>query len=396
MRRDFVGIVVAAGRSTRFGSATPKQFQDLGGESVVERAVGCLSSSPAVAGVVVVLGEDDFRGARAAHLANRDDVVRVVCGGATRADSVLAGVMACGEAPYVLVHDAARPLASAALVASVIEATRRHGAAIPGLPVADTVKHVETDLASGLVLVRKTVERSFLRLAQTPQGARSDWLLEALERESARIGLGEVTDEAAALERAGRPVAVVPGDTTNRKITSLEDLELARAHAAGGARDLRVGSGFDVHRFGEARALVLGGVEFPGEPGLVGHSDADVVLHAAMDALLGAAGLDDIGAIFPPGDPAFAGADSRDLARDVARRVRVAGFRVANVDLTVLAERPRIRERVDAMRESIGHALDLDPRRVGLKATTFEGLGSLGRGEGIACHAVALLERSAW
>jgi 2-C-methyl-D-erythritol 2,4-cyclodiphosphate synthase len=278
----------------------------------------------------------------------------------------------------------------------VVEATRRHGAAIPGLPVADTVKHVETDLASGLVLVRKTIERSFLRLAQTPQGARRDWLREALERESARAGLGEVTDEAAALERAGRPVAVVPGDTTNRKITSLEDLELARTHAAGGARDLRIGSGFDVHRFGAARALVLGGVEFPGEPGLVGHSDADVVLHAAMDALLGAAGLDDIGAIFPPGDPAFAGADSRDLARDVARRVRAAGFRVGNVDLTVLAERPRIRERVDAMRESIGHALDLDPLRVGLKATTFEGLGTLGRGEGIACHAVALLERSAW
>jgi 2-C-methyl-D-erythritol 4-phosphate cytidylyltransferase/2-C-methyl-D-erythritol 2,4-cyclodiphosphate synthase len=203
-----------------------------------------------------------------------------------------------------------------------------------------------------------------------------------------------VTDESAAIERAGHRVAVVEGDAANRKITSAADLEDARRRLEGGETGLRIGSGFDIHRFGEGRRLMLGGIEFPGEQGLEGHSDADVVLHAVMDALLGAAGMGDIGVLFPPEDEQYAGADSRVLARHVARAVADRGCRVVNVDLTVLAERPKIRSRVDEMRSAIADAIEVPPDRIGIKATTLERLGSLGRGEGIACQAVALLSRS--
>jgi 2-C-methyl-D-erythritol 4-phosphate cytidylyltransferase/2-C-methyl-D-erythritol 2,4-cyclodiphosphate synthase len=188
---------------------------------------------------------------------------------------------------------------------------------------------------------------------------------------------------------------LVPGDPGNVKITTPRDLNDALRRFEVKDGDLRVGHGYDVHRFGSSRGLVLGGVRFPGEAGLVGHSDADVVLHAAMDALLGAAGLPDIGHHFPPGDPRFAGADSSTLAREVADRLRGGGYRIANLDLTVLAERPRIAEHAVAMRAAIASCFLVDRDRVGLKATTLEGLGALGRSEGIACHAVALLRRVA-
>jgi 2-C-methyl-D-erythritol 4-phosphate cytidylyltransferase/2-C-methyl-D-erythritol 2,4-cyclodiphosphate synthase len=201
------------------------------------------------------------------------------------------------------------------------------------------------------------------------------------------------TDEAHALERDGRRVVLVPGDPRNVKITTPDDWADAFSRARGNDDPIRIGHGYDVHRFDGSRELVLGGVAFPGEPGLAGHSDADVVLHAAMDALLGAAGLPDIGHYFPPDDPRFAGADSKVLAREVAGHLADAGFGIVNLDLTLLAERPKIRERADAMREAIASSLDIDVARVGLKATTLEGLGALGRGEGIACHAVALIRR---
>jgi len=240
--------------------------------------------------------------------------------------------------------------------------------------------------------VGETVDRETLRLAQTPQGARVDWLREALDTLS---GEGvDVTDEAAALERAGHRVAVVPGDPVNTKITSTEDLDEARRRLAGEDPGLRIGSGFDIHRFGDGRRLMLGGIEFPGETGLEGHSDADVVLHAVMDALLGAAGMGDIGVLFPPEDEQFAGADSGILAGQVARTIAEQGYRVINVDLTVLAEQPKIRSRVAEMRSAIASALEVSPDRIGIKATTLERLGSLGRGEGIACQAVALLSRT--
>jgi 2-C-methyl-D-erythritol 4-phosphate cytidylyltransferase/2-C-methyl-D-erythritol 2,4-cyclodiphosphate synthase len=380
-------VVVAAGRATRLPGPIPKPFLPLGGLTVLERSVALLRSCPGVdGGIVVVLAPEEIGNERALSAARLPGVIRVVPGGTTRMRSVLAGAEAV-EAPFVLVHDAARPFARPSLVAAVIEATVRHGAAVPVLPVRDTVKRDD-----GAGFVAATLDRDALRLAQTPQGARREDLLRALHRAIAE-GV-EPTDDAEALERAGIPVALVAGDAENVKITTAEDWEAAARRVGGADPALRVGHGFDVHRFGGDRPLRLGGVDFPGERGLEGHSDADVVLHAAMDALLGAAGLPDIGHHFPPGDPRFAGADSRALAREVARLVASAGWSVANLDVTVLAEAPRLAARREAMREEIGAALGVDARRVTVKATTLEGLGSLGRREGIACHAVALLGRS--
>jgi 2-C-methyl-D-erythritol 4-phosphate cytidylyltransferase/2-C-methyl-D-erythritol 2,4-cyclodiphosphate synthase len=301
--------------------------------------------------------------------------------------SSLAGVEAAADADIVLIHDGARPFVDPATVAAVLDATRRHGAAIPVVHPRDTVKRDD-----GVGFVAETLDRRTLRLAQTPQGARRDWMLASL-RLAVNAGVS-VTDEAQALERAGYRVALVSGNPANFKITSPDDWAEARRRVADDGPVYRVGHGYDVHRFGGTRGLVLGGVSFPGEEGLLGHSDADVVLHAAMDALLGAAGLPDIGHYFPPDQPRFAGAISATLAREVAGTVRSAGFRIENVDLTLLAERPKIGARVGAMRDAIASSLSIEPAQVGLKATTLEGLGALGCGEGIGCHAVALLRRT--
>ena len=332
-----------------------------------------------------MLAPDELGGPQAAAVREWPGVECVVAGGATRAESVRRGLEAVGSAPFLLIHDAARPLASAALVDAVMEATRLHGAAVPVVGIQDTVKSIAAGWIEG------TLQREDLRLAQTPQGARTEWLRRALER-ALRSGQS-VTDEAAALEQDGRKVAAVDGEPANRKITTPADLERAREALANTGVGLRVGTGFDVHRVDASRPLKLGGILFEGEPGLAGHSDADVVLHAAMDALLGAAGLGDIGFHFPPEDERYAGAVSTDLARQVASRVEAAGYEIVNLDLTVLAEAPRIRESVERMRGAIAESLGIRPECVGLKATTLEGLGALGRREGIACQAVALLVR---
>jgi 2-C-methyl-D-erythritol 4-phosphate cytidylyltransferase/2-C-methyl-D-erythritol 2,4-cyclodiphosphate synthase len=379
---DVVGVVVAAGASTRFGGNRPKQFEILAGRTVLERSVRALASHPAVRGVVVVLAPEDASGPRAAEALRIPGVLRVATGGATRALSVRSGVEV-GTATFVLVHDAARPLVPPSVVSAVVEATLRHGAAVPVVPVPDTVKEESAGF------VARTIDRAPLRLAQTPQGARADWLLDALAKAEA-AGL-EPTDEAQALERAGYRVAAVPGDPANRKITEPRDLEEARRILAADPRALRVGTGFDVHKFEEGRPLVLGGVHLPDKIGLAGHSDADVVLHAAMDAILGALGQGDIGEHFPPDDPRFAGADSAALLRTVAAMADAAGLAVVNLDLTVLAERPRIRPHAERMRARIAECLGISADRVGLKATTLERLGAIGRGEGMACQAVVLL-----
>jgi len=382
----FTAIVVAAGSSNRFGGAAPKQYQDLCGQSVLERSVRALAGRPSVRGVVVVLSAADAAGTRGAQVRGWPGVLEVVPGGAIRSASVWRGVEAAGDARYLLIHDAARPLVSPALVDAVIDATLHHGGAIPVLQVHDTVKRVSGELIEG------TVERSSLRLAQTPQGFRTDRLRQAMGR--ARSEGLELTDEAAAMERCGHPVAAVAGDLENVKITTPRDLENARRTLEGQTMELRVGTGFDIHRVGgPERRLVLGGVPFPGEPGLLGHSDADVVLHAVMDALLGAVALGDIGHHFPPEDPGFKDACSAELTRKVAQLIAAEGYSVVNLDITLLAESPKIRGRAEEMRASIAGCLGIELSRVGLKATTLEGLGALGRGEGAACQATALLQR---
>ncbi len=382
--RGAVAVIVAAGQGTRLGSSVPKPFLELAGISLVVRAVRAICACPGIDGAVVVLAEDQMAGPQERALRAEPSVLAVVPGGSTRMRSVLAGVEAA-DAEIVLVHDAARPFVDPSVVAAVLAATRRHGAAVPAVPVRDTVK---ADDGAGFVAA--TVDRAPLRLAQTPQGARRDVLLDALRR-AVREGF-EATDDAQAIEHAGVGVALVAGDPGNVKITSSEDWDRAVRRAEGDREpDLRVGHGFDVHRFGGSGPLVLGGTVFEGEAGLAGHSDADVVLHAAMDAVLGAAGLPDIGHQFPPDDEAYAGADSRRLASEVAARLADGGWAVSNLDLTVVAERPRIGPRVEAMRGAIAACFGLDPARVGVKATTHERLGALGRGLGVACHAVALV-----
>lgn len=375
---------MAAGRSARLGGTLLKQFAPLGEGTVLERAVRALSLDPRIEALCVVLPPEEVEGAQGRAVTALPGVTAVVAGGSTRAESVRRGLAAL-SAEHVLVHDAARPLCPARVVRDVVDATLAEGAAVPVLPVHDTVKE---DDGTGFVL--RTVARGALRLAQTPQGARADWLSEALDR-ALREGV-EPTDEAAALERAGRRVRLVAGDPGNLKITDATDLEEARRRVAA-PPEWRVGTGFDIHRFAPGRRLVLGGVELPDEDGLAGHSDADVVLHAAMDALLGAAGLPDIGAHFPPDDPAWEGADSRALAARVAEMVRASGFEPVNLDLTVLCERPRLRPHVTAMCRATAAAFGMEVARVAIKATTLEGLGSLGRAEGIACQSSALVKR---
>lgn len=382
-------MVVAAGRATRFGGSRPKQFQRVAGRTVLEWSVRSLVGRPGVGGAIVVLAPDELGGPYGVLARGFPGVLDVVAGGEVRAESVRRGLAAVGQVPFVLVHDAARPVAPPGLVDAVIAATREHGAAVPALEVRDTVKSCD---AEGWITA--TLDRRRVRLAQTPQGFRSEWLHGALER-AREAGLAP-TDEAAAVERDGRRIAVVAGDPDNVKITTPRDLAQVERRLGGEPTfQLRVGTGFDIHRRGGAeRRLVLGGVVFEGEPGLVGHSDADVVLHAAMDALLGAAALGDIGVHFPPEDPRYAGAASTALARQVGSLVAGAGYEIVNLDLTLLAESPRIRDRAREMRETLASCLGLAPERIGLKASTLEGLGALGRGEGIACQAVALLSKA--
>jgi 2-C-methyl-D-erythritol 4-phosphate cytidylyltransferase/2-C-methyl-D-erythritol 2,4-cyclodiphosphate synthase len=294
--------------------------------------------------------------------------------------------LAPAHADIVVVHDAARPFATADLVARTIAAAAEAGAAVAALPAHDTVKRV-----GGGAYVVETLPRETIYLAQTPQAFRRDVLREAL------AAGGDATDEAALAERAGHRVQVVMGEATNIKVTTADDLAIAEtiARARDGrakpARTGRAGIGYDLHRLVEGRPLVLGGVTIPFDRGLAGHSDADAVCHAVTDAILGAAGAGDIGQHFPDTDPAWKGASSLDLLRRAVRLVAERGLGVGNVDATIILERPKLRPFVDAMRANIAAAVGVDVDRVSVKAKTNEGVGELGRGEAIAVHAIALV-----
>ena len=323
-----------------------------------------------------------------AQQAGLTKVRAVVSGGADRQASVACGLRALPPGPdVVLVHDGARPFLSRALTSEVIAAAARDGSATAALPISETVKRG----AGGWV--EETLDRGSLHRIQTPQAFRRP-LLERAHEAAAREGF-RGTDDAVLVERMGSPVRLVPGDPTNLKVTVPEDLRLAEAllgRPAEAARPARVGMGFDAHRFGPARRLVLGGVEIPHARGLLGHSDADVIVHAVMDALLGAAGCGDIGHHFPPSDPTYADANSLGLLARVQALLTQRGWRPVHVDVVVLAEAPRLAPHVPAMRAAIGEVLHLLPDSVNIKATTTEGMGAIGREEGIAAQAVASLE----
>jgi 2-C-methyl-D-erythritol 4-phosphate cytidylyltransferase / 2-C-methyl-D-erythritol 2,4-cyclodiphosphate synthase len=379
-------LIVAAGRGTRaIGSDTaapPKQYALLGGRSVLAQTLAAFLKHPAIDHVAVVIHPDD-----AGHYATQfpDGIAKLLppCpGGATRQQSVLNGLeMLCACAPdRVLIHDAARPFVDARLLDEVLSALDTHDGAIPALAVTDTLKHSGSD-----GLITRNVERTGLWRAQTPQGFLFPLIL-AAHRAAQAAGRDQFTDDAAVAEWHGLRVAVVPGSARNVKITTAEDLALAqRAQVP----DVRTGTGFDVHRFTAGDGIWLCGVRIAHTQALEGHSDADVGLHALTDALLGAIGDGDIGQHFPPSDVRWKGAASHLFLSDARRRVLALGGTISNVDVTLLCEAPKIAPHRQAMRERIAAILEIAVTRVGVKATTTEGLGFTGRREGIAAMAAA-------
>ena len=376
-------VIVAAGRGERLGATIPKAFVAVAGVPMLLHAARRVALSPEVGRIVVVVGASDVDRARMLLMQHGvRNVTAVVPGGAHRQDSVFAGLSHLGEAPVAVVHDGARPLVPPDVVTAVIQAAAEAGAASAGLPVRETVKLVDGADA------RQTLDRDRLWVAHTPQAFRTALLREAHHRAKAEGFYG--TDDAVLVERLGYAVRMVEDSPRNLKVTVPADLDLAEAYA-GQRQIVRTGIGYDAHRLALGRLLRVGGVEIPWPRGLAGHSDADVLAHAIMDALLGGAGLGDLGRHFPPGDPAFRGADSIELLRRVAAMAAGAGWRVVHVDSTVLAEAPRLAPYIPQMQERLAAALGVDCSAVNIKATTTEGMGAIGRGEGIAAHAVATL-----
>jgi 2-C-methyl-D-erythritol 4-phosphate cytidylyltransferase / 2-C-methyl-D-erythritol 2,4-cyclodiphosphate synthase len=382
-------VIVAAGRGSRAGGDLPKQFRPIGGEPMIRRSLLMLVEHPNVGPVQPVIRQEDL----ALYLASMDgiDVLQPVFGGATRQASVRAGLEALqsSKPDIVLIHDAARPFASAALVSRAIAATEQSGAAIPALPVTDTVKTVD---AAGLV--DQTLDRNTLRLVQTPQGFAFTALLEA-HRRAAAEGREDFTDDATLAEWAGLKVSVFPGEPGNIKITNEGDFARAEAIAFATLGDVRTGTGIDVHAFGQSTDfgdhVTLGGIAIPHNRALVGHSDADVALHALVDAILGALAEGDIGAHFPPSDPQWRNASSDRFLAFAVERVKARGGRIGHLDLTIVCEAPRIGPQRDAMRARIAALAGIAIERVAVKATTSEKLGFTGRGEGIAAYATATI-----
>jgi 2-C-methyl-D-erythritol 4-phosphate cytidylyltransferase/2-C-methyl-D-erythritol 2,4-cyclodiphosphate synthase len=391
----FVSVIVAAGGSgTRIGGGTPKQLLDIGGQSMLARTVGTFDAHPRVSEIVVVLppamaSDSGDRFVRDLPLPSK--VAHIVPGGARRQDSVANGFAKVSlNADVVLVHDAARPFVSAALIDRAIDAAAVHGAVIPALDVKDTVKRVNVSgVSRSDRQIVETLQREAIVLAQTPQAFRRHVLAEAIA--AGRPGV-DASDEAMLAERAGHPVYVVGGDPQNVKITTPEDLDAARRKAAP-ARTGRAGTGYDLHLLVDGRPLILGGVTIPFAKGALGHSDADVVCHSVTDALLGALGLDDIGRHFPDNDPKWKGASSIDLLERAVALVRDAGYEVGNVDVTVILEKPKIKDHIGEMRKNLAAALGVDASRVSVKGKTNEGVDAVGRGEAIAAHAIALVRK---
>jgi 2-C-methyl-D-erythritol 4-phosphate cytidylyltransferase / 2-C-methyl-D-erythritol 2,4-cyclodiphosphate synthase len=372
-------LVVAAGRGTRFGGAVPKQYLTLGDATVLRYAVASLAEHRLIDGVLVVIRSED-QGLYDRAVAGLP-LLTPVAGGPTRQDSVRLGleVLTVHRPARVLIHDGARPFPDAALVDRVIDGLDRASAAIPCLPLSDTIKRVEEGV------IRETIDRSALWRAQTPQGFHFEAILAAHRAAMGR----DLTDDAAVAEAAGLTPLLVDGSEDNRKVTTMEDLAAAERLLMARQGDLRVGHGFDVHAFGPGNRVRICGVEIAHEASLVGHSDADVGLHSLTDAVLGAIGAGDIGMHFSPGDPRWRGAASDQFLQHAVELVRERGGTVASVDVTIICERPKIGPYRAAMIERVAAILGIAPSRVSIKATTTDKLGFTGRGEGVAAQAVA-------
>lgn len=384
MTEVVAAVVVAGGRGERAGRGVPKQYRTIAGEPMIRPALRAFLDHAAVDLVQPVIGAAD-EGAFRAATAGLSKLSAPVRGGATRQASVRAGLEAlAGRRPVlVLIHDAARPFVTPALIERAITAARATGAAVPGIAVADTVKKI--DAAS---VVTETLDRNRLRAIQTPQAFAFDPILQA-HRRAAAAGLENFTDDAALAEWAGQHVSVFEGDSGNVKVTTSEDFARAELAQIAALADIRIGSGFDVHAFADGDHVMLGGVKIPHAHGVTGHSDADVALHALVDAILGALADGDIGSHFPPSDPQWKGASSDRFLAFACERVRARKGIIANLDVTVVCETPRVSPHRDAMRARIAEIAGISPDRVAVKATTSEKMGFTGRSEGIVAMATA-------
>ncbi|MBR3755586.1 MAG: 2-C-methyl-D-erythritol 2,4-cyclodiphosphate synthase [Firmicutes bacterium] len=370
-------IIGAAGSGKRMGAPIPKQFLKQGGKTILAQTVEKFAGCDFVKHIVIVTGGDyldDCR--RLCQGLVPEDMMHVIAGGKERQDSVYNAILfleqrGVGTEDIVLVHDGVRPYVSKEVIFAVAAQAAETGAAIAAVSPKDTIRHIDDG----------TLDRSRLCCVQTPQGFRFGLLKEAFEKAMAEGFYG--TDDASLVERLGHAVAIVPGEYTNIKITTPEDLTM----------EMRIGTGYDVHKLVEDRALILGGVTIPYEKGLLGHSDADVLTHALMDALLGAAALGDIGKLFPDNDDSFKGISSIELLRRVKSALDDKGYSLGNADVTVICQKPKLAGYIDEMRKNIAQALDADIDRISIKATTTEKLGFTGRGEGIAAEAVCILNR---
>jgi 2-C-methyl-D-erythritol 4-phosphate cytidylyltransferase/2-C-methyl-D-erythritol 2,4-cyclodiphosphate synthase len=422
-------IIAAGGRGRRLGGGLPKQLLTIDGRPILERSVAAFLGHPDVDEIVVALPAE-LAADPPAYLRGAPKPITIVTGGSRRQDSVAAAFEAAGERPEVIViHDAARPFVSARVISETIATAALVGAAVAAVPARDTVKRVDDPGEAGAHAdtalrgerlepgprdrgaerggegrserghaVRETLPRERIYLAQTPQAFRREVLRDALALAAGGV---DVTDEATLAERAGHAVRLVEGEETNIKITTPADLVLgeaiARSQAHAGAAPPacvhRIGTGYDLHRLVPGRPLMLGGIEVPSPVGPLGHSDGDVVCHAVTDAILGAASLGDIGRHFPDTDPRWKGASSLDLLARAVRLVADSGYDIANVDVTIILEKPKVKEHLAPMRARLARALAIPAANVSVKGKTNEGVDAVGRGEAVAAHAVALIQR---
>ena len=377
-------VVVAGGRGLRAGGDVPKQYREIAGEPVIRPALAAFLGHGQIGAVQPVIhpqDEDVFRAATA----GLHKLLPPVFGGATRQASVCCGLeaLAARGPAIVLIHDAARPFLTDALIGRAIVAGKDKGAAVPAIAVADTVKKIDDGGR-----VTETLDRSHLRMVQTPQAFGFD-LIMAAHRRAAAAGLQDFTDDAALAEWAGHRVSVFEGEAGNVKLTTNDDFTRAEMLRQAALADVRTGNGFDVHAFADGDHVMLGGVRIPHSRGVTGHSDADVVLHALVDAILGALADGDIGQHFPPSDPQWKGASSDRFLAFACERARARGGMIANLDVTVVCEAPRVSPHRDAMRARIAAIAGISAARVAVKATTSEKMGFTGRGEGIVAMATA-------
>jgi len=384
MTGGVAAVIVAGGRGYRAGGEIPKQYRTIAGEPVIRPTLVAFLSHPQVDAVQPVIHPDDEAAFHAAA-AGLQNLLPPVWGGPTRQASVRAGLEAlrASTPELVLIHDAARPFLTGALISRAITAAQEHGAAVPAVAIADTVKIIDDQQ-----IVRETLDRSRLRTVQTPQAFAFDLIAESHHR-AASAGRDDFTDDAALAEWAGHRVRVFEGETANVKLTTNDDFTRAEALRAAALGDVRIGNGFDVHAFAAGDHIMLGGVRIPHTRGVTGHSDADVALHALVDAILGALAEGDIGTHFPPGDPQWRGASSDRFLAFACERVRARAGMIAHLDVTIVCETPRVATHRDAMRARIAAIAGIAIGRVAIKATTSEKLGFTGRGEGIMAMATA-------